>query len=223
MNIDRAIGILGLIISIVGITTIEKMDLSWVILGIGIVLILYFIYVEFRPSIVNKYFSYIYDFSENEKGLTKGKKITVFKINKPNITQLIASGLTSTGEYKNFKSNIGRITIQTDDGGAKKIICDLDKPLEKGKEISWVLTYDLINSFNENEEEVGVPCLTQGKIGAIHLIFSQHRLPLTLKGVLSKNGVDKKVTEFEFNKESPEIFWPFKIKFGLLYVIRWKW
>ncbi|WP_461630873.1 hypothetical protein [Labilibaculum euxinus] len=223
MKIDRGIGIIGLIISIIGVTTIEKMNLSWGILGIGIILILYFIYIELRPSIVNKYFSYIYDFSENKKGLVKGKKITVFKINKPNITQLIASGLTSTGDYKNFKTNIGRITVQTDDGGAKKIICDLDKPLRKGKEISWVLTYGLINSFNEGEEEVGVPCLTQGKMGSIHLIFSKQRIPISIKGVSSKNGVDKKNTGFEFNKDSPEIFWQFKIKFGLIHVIRWRW
>jgi hypothetical protein len=131
--------------------------------------------------------------------------------------------LTSTGEYKNFKTNIGHIIVQTDDGGAKKVICNLDKPLEKGAEISWVLTYDLINSFNESEEEVGVPFLTQGKIGSIHLIFSKEKLPFSIKGIISKNGIEKKVIEFEFNSDSPEIFWRIKVKFGLLCVIRWKW
>ena len=223
MNIDRAIGIFGLIISIIGITIINKLDLSWVILGIGIALTIYSIYLELRPSLTNKYFCFTSDFSNNDIRITKGKKVTVCLVNKSNTTQLIASGLTSTGEYKNFKTNIGNIIIQTDDCGAKKVICNLNEPLRKGTEISWILTYDLINSFNEIEEEVGVPCLTPGESGSIHLIFNKERIPISIKGIISKNGKENIVKEFEFNHDSPEIFWRIKVKFGLLYVIRWKW
>ena len=197
--------------------------MGWAITSIGVTLILYFVYIELRPSMTNLYFNFVYDFTENDKGITKGKKVIVYKINKPNITQLVATGLTATGEYKDFKSNIGRITAQADDAGATKIYCDLDEPLKKGSEVSWVLTYDLIKSFEENKEEVGVPCLNQGKVGSIHLIFDKKRIPSSLRAIVSKNGIDKKQTVFEVDRDCPEIYWRFKVKFGLVFAMRWDW
>ena len=224
MNIERIIGILGLLISLIGVfTTVEELNLSWAILAIGVILILYSAYIEIKPPKSVRYFSYTYDFTGDDQSITKGKKISIVKINKPNVTQLDAKGLTSTGDYKNFQSNIGRITVCPGDGGALQVICDLNKPLNKGTDISWVLSYDLVNSFNNKNEEVGVPCLTKARFGSIHLIFSEQKLPRNIRCVITKNGEDKKTSYIDVNDEKPELFWYFKVKFGFVFAIRWDW
>ena len=80
MNIDRAIGVFGLIISIIGIVNIEKLDMGWAITSIGVTLILYFVYIELRPSMTNLYFNFVYDFTENDKGITSPESMINFLI-----------------------------------------------------------------------------------------------------------------------------------------------
>ena len=103
------------------------------------------------------------------------------------------------------------------------MICNFNEPLKKGTEITWVLTFTLKDSFNENEEEVGVPTVHKGKIGSIFLEFNPNRMPYDIKKVISKNKSILLDEPIKLNNNCPQCFWRFRSKFGRIYSIKWKW
>ncbi|MBT4482480.1 MAG: hypothetical protein HOC71_02240 [Candidatus Latescibacteria bacterium] len=223
MNTDRIIGIIGFVVSVLGIVAIPKMSVGWVTLATGIVLISFFVFKTRQPEFLYLFSCFIYDFTSG-RDIVKGRKLVLFKVTKPGITRLEATGLTSTGRYENFKSNIpGRLSVLKDDGGALKVRCDLEKSLRIGKEINWILSYDLVDSFDSETEEVCIPCLSKCRTGALHVVFSPEDPPIELIKVVSKNGIDMTSENVKFNHELPEVYWRFPIKFGLIYTFRWQW
>lgn len=223
MNLDRALGVIGLILTIVGLVYPLKITYHWILPLVGILAILYSLYTELLPPTKNKFYCYYYDLTDNDKGIVRGKKITVYKIYKNNVTQLTTSGLSSTGKYEDFKSNIGGIATQTNAGGSIKVICNVDVPFKKGTEVTWVLTYTLKNSFDENEEEVGVPTIDKSKIGSFFLEFDPKRMPYEIRKIVSKNKRTLYKEQIKMNSECPQCFWRFTSKFGRIYSIKWKW
>jgi hypothetical protein len=109
------------------------------------------------------------------------------------------------------------------DGEAVKVQCDLEQPLPVGKEINWVLSYDLVDSFDSEREEVCMSCFSEGRIGALHVLFSPEDPPNEFSKAISKNGINQESEDIRLNHEAPEVYWRFPVKFGLEYAFRWKW
>ena len=156
MNFDRLIGILGLILSSLSIFSWPSLPISWVALIIGILCISWSIYALRRPPLKLIETLYEYQFSSHNRKRVKGKKITIWKVVKPDITRLESGYFRASGYYENYTSNIGRITVENKDGGQINVICDLEEPLKVGEIVEWILAFDIVDSFNDTRENVSI-------------------------------------------------------------------
>ena len=110
MNFDRALGIIGLILTIVGFVYPFEITYNWILPLIGILAILYSVYIELLPPYKNKFFCFYYDLTENDKNTAKGKKITVYKINNIFNKEYVSNGYFGSFTYEDPSTTTGIVT-----------------------------------------------------------------------------------------------------------------
>ena len=223
MTLDRTLAVLGLVASVLGLLSVPRSDAGWVALVVGLALLAYALYRLRQPALRKLYVEFAYDLSRS-RDVVAARKCTVYKVNRKGISRLDAGGLTSTGEQTAFRSNLpGRLNITKDEGGALRVVCDLENALPSPSTIAWILAYDLLRSFVDAKEEVGFTCLGECRQGALRVTFSPKQPPIEVWKVISRNAVPGPPEYVRLSNDLPEIYWRFPIKQGLVYSINWRW
>jgi hypothetical protein len=217
------IGVLGLILSSLSIFSLPSLPIARAALVVGVFCIFWSVYALRRRPLKLIKTLYEYEFSSRSRKRVKGKKITIWKVVKPNITRLESGYFRASGYYENYSSNIGRITVENKDGGEMNVLCDLDEPLKVGSIVEWVLAFDIIDSFKDSKENVSITANTPGNIGVLYVKFSPKDTPRKMWKSVSTSGNNPIHTPLSINDERPEVYWRFKIKNKRYYTLNWEW
>lgn len=226
MNLDRLIVIVGILISLIGLIAVFKgaTVISWGLLALGIFLILlagWKIWVQ--RTLNTKHVGYCYNFLDEKGNVVGIKRTAILRANVRGITTVWARSLTSTGEYRNFRSNEGRVSLEESTGGGINLRVDFDRPLPMGKDFTWILSYEAHGAFTMTVESVSYTARQGSPSAELVVEFLPTRVPIRIWKTRFMNDSEANLGDLAIeNTNVPIVSWVFKPLAGGEYSLHWR-
>jgi hypothetical protein len=220
-----ATDLIGLLISVVSILLLFIDDHivigSFIVAIFFILLLLLYYHLRLTPlKWVSIYF--YYQFLDRDAKQVFAQKIKKFIPREKNIEKLIDRRISSTGNIINFKTNIGKITEEIDEGGTHTIVTNLSAPLKVGKMVEHKLSYIGIKCFEDNDLSITYDCIHQCQEAGIIVRFNKKRPPVEVKAYLIKETTIDCTDEFLTKDQFEYSFIIKKPKIGSRLLLQWK-
>ena len=226
MTFENLLAIIGVVLSAIGLLVGINSFIGILLIIFSAMCIAYLIYIIYRQADVLCYVCYYRCELQSPSG--KDAKITRFSSNKVLSRKLktqTVRGLTATGKFSNFRTNIGTLAPIQTQGGDINVRILFDDYLKPNSLFNWSLSYEAKDCFKENTESVVLEGKPKMRTGIIEVSFPSERIPSNFIKIVEKEGNRKTIDEsIDFDVNTSTVMWVIPSpSVDAQYILEWEW
>lgn len=217
----------GLVISATGLSLLfyqEKYVAGCLVLLLFVVLVFVVVLHVRSTPLMWKSIHFYYEFLDTSGKKVHVRKVKKFVVKEKNVTTLVDSGMSATGQLHFLQSNIGKIVDVTDQGGTSAVYTLLPSPLEKSTTVEHIIEYEAIDSFLNPRESVRLNVLQRCLSVGLHVRFLKDRLPKFVNGYGFYRDIASDITIDHLTQNDRDYSLVVdKPKLGSIILLEWEW